>query len=270
MNGSPNCSPCPCCYNTSDSSDDQVYGLESDEDFSASSSFSDTYRSIHGDRHGSPIQKAFWTSESDEKSIFASNTYPTKTGPRPGNVRAGVKGIESISIKTLKNRLHRYRRKLDGHKAKPNPDCLDIKNLEDEIAVIETVLQRRIKEIEENEQVKRDWHGMLDDLCNTETVKENMNNDDFKGARPKLLHDRTSSATFSNTNTAFKNKIAVIDRAKNIENINFEQKRQTQKRKGNTHHSIVNDTNVYNEGAREKSSFFTRTAYEVDSKEDLW
>ena len=267
LNVRPNGSPCPEHYNTSDSSDDQ----ESDEEFSVNGSFTDTFRRIYGNRHDSPIQNDLGTSKSGDKSIqfVASNTYPTKTGPRPRNDRAGVKGIETISIKTLKNRLYRYRRKLDGLKGKANPDFLDIRKLEDEIAEIDTVLQRRIKEIEENKHIKRGWHEMLDDLCNTEAVEENMNNDDFKGAKPKLLRDRTSPATFSTTDTAFKNQLAVIDRAKNIENINFEQKRQTQKRKGNTHRSIANDigdTNVYNKGARERSSSFTRSV-EVDPEE---
>ena len=96
-------------------------------------------------------------SESSDVSVVSTLTETTETESVPDTtgdpVRAGVQGIESVSIQTLKNRLYRYKRKLTGFKKKENPDLDEIQKLQEEIAEIDTVIQRRIKEEKESKSV---------------------------------------------------------------------------------------------------------------------
>ena len=114
------------------------------------------YRGRH--RPDMLVSRGRSNSESSDVSIVSTLTDTTETESVPDAAsdptRAGVLGIQSISIQTLKNRLYRYKRKLTGFKKKENPDLDEIEKLQEEINEIDTVIQRRIREEKDSKSVK--------------------------------------------------------------------------------------------------------------------
>ena len=97
-------------------------------------------------------------SESSDVSVVSSLAESTESESMSvtggGPVRAGLEGIETISIQTLKNRLNRYRKKLNVLKKPETPDSDEIQKLQKEISEIDTVVQRRIMEEKESKTSK--------------------------------------------------------------------------------------------------------------------
>ena len=97
-------------------------------------------------------------SESSDVSVVSSLAESTETesmsvtGGDP--IRAGLEEVETISIQTLKNRLYRYRKRLNVLKKTETPNSEEIQKLQKEIFEIDTVVQRRIMEEKESKTSK--------------------------------------------------------------------------------------------------------------------
>ena len=132
----------------------------------------------------------------------ASTIMPSATGDA---TRAGTEGIDSISIQTIRNRIFRYRRKLNEKKKQKNADPKEIADLQNIISDIEHVLQKRIKEEKESRatdnkdtaQAKKEYVVKEDDV----KIYEHEKNDTFdnvscsddtasESSKPRIVYQR--------------------------------------------------------------------------------
>ena len=92
-----------------------------------------------------------------ESSVISETSTVTDTDQldKTDPVRAGVDGIDEISIQTLKNRNVRYKKKLNELKKSADPDQVEIKELETTLMQLQHAIQSRVvKEKETTRQVE--------------------------------------------------------------------------------------------------------------------
>ena len=217
-----------------DCTDEGLFRFLERDDFSPSGSFSDT-----------PIARDGNTSEPSDVSNLSTCTDNTETDSRPDvaddPVRAGVRGIESISIQTLGNRLNRYKRTLNGLKKKENPNFVKIYKLQQEITQINIVFQRRIREEKGSKLIKQNCQEV------PESGERNTKYDEYNGAKSKMKQNHTSAdtvKTVKQNNSAPKDMYTVNDCGMDMGNMNEEQKKQKPKQtenKQNPKASIENE-----------------------------
>ena len=155
---------------------------------------------------------------SDTSTVFSllDDTESERDPPVTDNdVRAGTDGMETFSIQTLKNRIVRYKKKLNELKKKENSDQVEIKKLEATVSELDYAVQKRIKE-ENQAKCQTQANEMQDKLQSSMAGREIVNeirmddksNDDASKKVQKILrsHKHKIIASLRKANVVFRPK----------------------------------------------------------------
>ena len=132
-----------------------------------------------------------------ESSVISGTSTVTDTdqSSKTDPVRAGVDGIDEISIQTLKNRNVRYKKKLNELKKSADPNQIEIKELEATLVKLQLAIHSRVvKEKETTHQIDSNKGKDTSESCMINIENENKiyikYRDDKKDKNQKVQHDR--------------------------------------------------------------------------------
>ena len=132
-----------------------------------------------------------------ESSVISGTSTVTDTDQlsKTDPVRAGVDGIDEISIQTLKNRKVRYKKKLNELKKTADPNQIEINELETTLEKLQLAIHSRVvKEKETTHQIESNKGKDTSESCMINIDNENEMDikyrDDKKDKNQKVQQDR--------------------------------------------------------------------------------
>ena len=132
-----------------------------------------------------------------ESSVISGTSTVTDTDQlsKTDPVRAGVDGIDEISIQTLKNRNVRYKKKLNELKKSADPNQIKINELKTTLEKLQRAIHSRVvKEKETTHQIESNKGKDTSKSCMIDIENENEMDikyrDDKKDKNQKVQHDR--------------------------------------------------------------------------------